>query len=736
LSKISGKSKYNAQATVLLIMFASPIYGGGLTPDGAQKLLKGHFDGIKPNSQGCCAADPNGRGLDGTTALMEMAKKGDIKTVQVLLEGKASPSQQDAEGATPLHLASAGLHSQVVQALLEARAEPSMTDHAGFSALMLVGEEKYIQSLQGDDFKLSDNLAREEILRLLRPRYDADKILDRLSSPTEWEKLIVEAGIHGADLESLQKSLRLHESLFFDFRANTGEGRAPREKLLEKCMEMIMSFLRIDPLKGDKKVLTKYLLQATMGPEYNLTLKHVHVPWQTKSNRSFGGTDDSDKIDVKLKKLVIELLDGFEQDCDKFKTEIEKDAEENPGGVCAALRALPADRVEIPEEWQDDSYWEDAAYWRLVQKRQRLRFDPEWAVDVKDAATCCLALLRLGGFDDLSDFSALLQVHHRPMDLLVAEGYIAYSELCNKPFQDLMCSVVRNATAGTGANVTFPEHTVGVKKIKRLSEKIRDARLETRELSKEDEGPRDLDWPGRTQEYLAISHCFYILDTVRLSFICNGETQQDQVACCMELVEAFKACTLEKDNLQLLRQKNGFAEGVVAAGGYADVKLLVYAKVGEHEAFDGTKIPLAIIGEVQLILYGYHTVKSRMHLAYEINRGSFGNLPFVPKPKPEAISPLPDRDSDTSPKDGPSSPDDQSPTGVETIKVVDTRSEVNSPAPSRKMSTRSEVNSPTPSRKLSTSSQKMSNDKTEKPLLPEAAVSRTGVPQMSEGDDF
>lgn len=35
------------------------------------------------------------------------------------------------------------------------------------------------------------------------------------------------------------------------------------------------------------------------------------------------------------------------------------------------------------------------------------------------------------------------------------------------------------------------------------------------------------------------------------------------------------------------------------------------------------EIPLRIIGEVQLILDGYEAVKKRMHLVYEVNRGSF-----------------------------------------------------------------------------------------------------------------
>lgn len=97
----------------------------------------------------------------------------------------------------------------------------------------------------------------------------------------------------------------------------------------------------------------------------------------------------------------------------------------------------------------------------------------------------------------------------------------------------------------------------------------------------------------------------------------------EQVHGCMTLLRELRALTLEKDGLCVLRQKSGFASGVQAAGGYADVKLLVMADLGKYKSFDGTEIPLSIIGEIQLILHNYMEVKKRMHLVYEVDRGSF-----------------------------------------------------------------------------------------------------------------
>mmetsp|Transcript_25174 Transcript_25174/g.47399 ORF Transcript_25174/g.47399 Transcript_25174/m.47399 type:complete len:101 (-) Transcript_25174:34-336(-) len=94
----------------------------------------------------------------------------------------------------------------------------------------------------------------------------------------------------------------------------------------------------------------------------------------------------------------------------------------------------------------------------------------------------------------------------------------------------------------------------------------------------------------------------------------------------MRVLQEFKHCASETDGVQLLRVKSGFAAGVKGDGGYADVKLLCYADLGTHVAFDGTEIPLRIIGEIQLILEHYAEVKNRMHLAYEVHRGSFDRV--------------------------------------------------------------------------------------------------------------
>jgi len=681
---IAAQSRYSTQATVLLRLFASPIVGGKLTPDGAQKLLEGQFaDGnIRLGSR----ADPDGPGLEGVTALMEVVKKGDLDTTQALLRGRASPLQQDSSGATPLHFAAALVHPEIVRALLEHRADPSMVDQAGFTAWMVAGEA-FVDAeggQAGDDAKQRSRAARteydpaeySELMDLLKPRHTPDQILDQMSS-AGWEAFV---GKEGSSLEALTRKLRLHESLFFDPRVvvrGAWEGRFPRKRLLMRVKDLLLELLQTDPLQGARKLLAKYLLHATMGPTGEGHCGHVRKRWASKDNRMAYRRE--------LTEAVQGMLGKFAGECNGFRAEIERKAEiarlagtshalcadgpepaegeissartqtpeprtplgirrdpsgslstaSSPSGrpaspweqpspqpalgstACLELVSMPADRVDVPQSWQDAD-----AFWQAVQQRQVLRYDPPWARGVHSGASCSLQLLRLGAVADLAECSALQQVHHAPMEEQLARGYVAYSELCNVAFQERMREVAARAAAREGLDVLPPEHLVPAKRLKRLMEKTRQAR--------EERGP--LQWPGLSEGYLRFSHCFHILDTVRTAFVCGGSTLAEQAACCVHLVKEFCGCTDDEDGLCVVRIKSGFERSVQGSGGYADVKLLIYADLGVHKAFDDVEVPLRIVGEVQVILKKYMDVKRRMHLVYEVDRGSLDREPSTDTP--------------------------------------------------------------------------------------------------------
>jgi len=588
---IAARDTYSNQATVLMQLFASSLVGGDLTPDGAKKLIRGEYRvwSLKLGHR----ADPNGAGLDGLTALMQVILKDDLETVKAMLEVGATPNQRDSRDVTPLHFAAMQLQPEIAKVLLQAGADVHDVDNAGFSAWMLVGEHR--SQMVGAEEKMRI----QELLELMKPQHSPEQIVESIESGT-WESTLGEEGV---DLENMRRRWRLRESLFFDHkvcRRGAADGRHIRDHVMKRVASILIDLLKKDPLVGNQKILTKYLLEATTGPRDPYACDHIKVEWKTDDNRSSYRSE--------LASVTEAMLSRFGVDCGVIKDAIQEEADSNPEGSCAGLLALPADIVEIPAAWQEAD-----PFWKQVQERQLLRYDPPWSVSVETGLTCCLAMLRLGVVHDLSGYCYLQQVKHSSMEEMLARCYQSYSELCNESFQKRMKEIAERIAFTEGLDIRPPKEIVKAKQLKRLMEKTAQASVEF----------GNMEWEGRTQDHLEICHCFHILDTVRLSFTCGGDTAQEQVACSMKLLSAFRACTLEKDNLVVLRQKSGFATGINNKGGYADVKLLVYADLGTHPAFDGTEVPLQIVGEVQLILADYIKVKSRMHLVYEIDRGSF-----------------------------------------------------------------------------------------------------------------
>ncbi|CAJ1411445.1 unnamed protein product [Effrenium voratum] len=634
---IEDMNDFSHAASAQLRLFASPIFPGGLRASGALSLCKGTYDdGHVRRGQ---RADPNSPGLEGMTALMHMIIDGNVPVIQTLLDCQATLDQRDSSGATPLHFAALHAQVQVVKLLLDRGAEPSHVDYAGFSPWMVVGEATCFEK-QG--LAVSSRSASEraedirECLELLKPASSPEELI-RAESP---EALLALAeGKEGAPmtLELLQRKFRLHESLFFNPRmaiSGAFEGRTPLNHFLEKWAGLMIHLLQQDPLEGDQKVLAKFLLNATKGPDSQGTCGHIHKAWQQDDNRASYRARLMDAVQKQLE-FYVESAAVAETialvGCSLLETSgppspmNEAEARLPPEKTlvaCSELLSLAKDSVTIPQSWQEDPFWQK------VQERQVLRYDPQWAQDIHDGASGFLQLLRLGAPQDASaslvhddacavssiaDYSRLRQVKHAQMKELYARGYVTYSNLCNEAFQDKMKEVVARARDGAQVSVGMPSSYVAAKRLQRILEKTLEAEQER----------AGWDWPQREDSYVRHTYCFYILDTVRMSFVCQGDTVPQQVHSCMSVLKAFQGCSVETDGVQLLRTKSGFASGAVGEGGYADVKLLCYTDLGVHTAFDGTEIPLRIIGEVQLILEGYEAVKKRMHLVYEVNRGSF-----------------------------------------------------------------------------------------------------------------
>ncbi|CAE6956906.1 ankrd54 [Symbiodinium natans] len=642
---VEALDPYSHAASAQMRLFASPMVGGSLSPAGAQRLCKGLYDdGYVHTGQ---RADPNSPGLEGHTALMYMVIAGNVPTIQALMACRASLEQRDSSGATPLHYAACYSQPSVVKALLDLRADPSAVDQAGLSPWMVVGEARGFQEKQGRVGLARENASEEsmrECLEMLKPEFSPGELLEKAESGID---SFLDSLGSPLTMAVLEKRLRLHESLFFNPRLaikGAFEGRVVLRHFIDRWVHVIISLLQTDPLQGPAKLLAKYLLNATLGPDSQASCAHVHAKWRKDDNRSW--------YRDRLMEAVKHQLQIFATECSLLRREMDAaagvakqdqaaTAEDLKGPspeaveaeapsleralsmqACYDLFQVPKDQVIIPESWQEDPFW------RTVQERQVLRYDPSWAQQIHDGASCFLQLARLGVPKDrskrltgkdacvvstLAEYSSLRQVTHSQMKELFARGFVTYSNLCNVPFQEKMKDVVSRARQAANLTVEMPSSVIPAKRLARLLEKTLEAEKER----------KDWEWPDRPASYLRHAYSFYILDTVRLSFVCKGETPPEQVRCCMRILQEFRDCSSEKDGVQLLRVKSGFAAGVKGDGGYADVKMLCYADLGVHVAFDGTEIPLRIIGEIQLILEGYANVKNRMHLVYEVHRGSF-----------------------------------------------------------------------------------------------------------------
>jgi ankyrin repeat protein len=265
--RITQMDVFDNYATILLLRFSSEWFPGELTANGAHKLCSGLSDDhemLEPDAK----ADPNGAGLGGVTALMNVIRQGDVETARALIDGRASPAQCDSGGATPLHLAAACVQPEIVSLLLDANAELHVMDHAGFTPWMVVGE---LCTILGGVEK-----ARiQDLLNELAPEVTPGDALDLMEK--DWESIFADGTCKTT--QDLGRRFRLQESLFFQpgvgCRYRTHECRRPSEQYIARASTIMMNLLRTDPLTGDMKTLCRYLLESTKGPSASVKCTHV-----------------------------------------------------------------------------------------------------------------------------------------------------------------------------------------------------------------------------------------------------------------------------------------------------------------------------------------------------------------------------------------------------------------------------------------------------------------------------
>lgn len=681
--KIEAMASFSYVASTQLRLFASPIFPGGLSPACALSMCRGsYYDGHVQRGQ---RADPNSPGLEGMTSLMHMINQGNVPVIEALLDCRATLDQRDSSGATPLHFAAMNAKVDVVKLLLDRGAEPSDVNHAGFSPWMVVGEllpmpDSSHSDPRADDIReylelLKPKMLPEELLQAETPEDLLSMVGGENFSIEDLQKVFrlheslffnPRMAIHGSfegrttlnsllerwaniliqmlqidplkgDMKTLAKYL-LHATKGPESGASFAGIRkmwqqddnrsSYRPRLMEAVKKQLNLFaddcnsLRKGVDRAAAEAIRAAKAEAAEAAEANRAEAEAEAGEASEASEATEAQEAKEAGEAKEAKEVVEAVEAPYRGLGEVMYMVDESEARAAQVACQKLLDMPKDIMTIPEKWQADPFW------RKVQERQVLRYDPAWSLEICNGISCFFQMLPLVVPQDphaklvgdqacvvssIAHYSQLRQVLHAQMKELYARGYVTYSNLCNKAFQDKMKQIVARARDDSNLSVGMPEEPVAAKRLQRILEKTIEA---------EDERA-GWDWPDRSENYLRHTYCFYILDTVRMSFGCKGETVPEQVHCCMRVLHEFQQCSVETDGVQLLRTKSGFAAGVAGDGGYADVKLLLYADLGKHVAFDGTEIPLRIIGEVQLILEGYEAVKKRMHLVYEVNRGSF-----------------------------------------------------------------------------------------------------------------
>jgi ankyrin repeat protein len=94
-------------------------------------------------------SDINKLGEDGFAPFHDYSKRGDVKSVSILLEHGTDVNLQTSRGETALHLACAGHHINIVELLLEAGADVTIRSQRGETAIDVAAKKEffYIQYL-------------------------------------------------------------------------------------------------------------------------------------------------------------------------------------------------------------------------------------------------------------------------------------------------------------------------------------------------------------------------------------------------------------------------------------------------------------------------------------------------------------------------------------------------------------------------------------------------------------
>jgi len=534
------------------------------------------------------------RNARGRAALHVAARKGCTEIVPLLVAAKADVDVQDADGWTPLHHAVFNSSDGVIKVLLKSKASMVIQGRNGLTPFMVTRLPQRAGTLSDSTRKLLEPQECVNFGKVLLPLLRADR--------HPYEKM--EALLTLPSVNRNPENLRLYDQCF-DMR--TGPNKVRLQKLWEGLVLPMIRCLRdggtgLDPpgphfskdeskerlyeishRQREMKHFVAFWLRDTRGPRRT-------VDW-THENRAAYGDE--------LRAVLSEELAAFEAEMDSLYERIlqEKDGEH--------LADLPAHEV------LDEG--------RLTQLSAHAI--PVWLEELDPAgAFRALRLVGANGMgkdkeESLEAFVDLLATGHdfdtptRFWQNIYRFWLRSYAQIADADFHRKMSSIVdkfNKAYEAKGHVATY----------RRAPQKSYESMLR----KERNYGARASD---AHESYEGRTSAAKLLDIVR-----GSVTVRSPAAAMALLMEYFRPLKLTEDKAELVCVRNRFSrDRAETLQGYRNIEMNIFwnggLRAGRGSPTDENDLPLAIIGEVQIVLEDYLAVKKRRHLIYKCMNGHF-----------------------------------------------------------------------------------------------------------------
>jgi len=532
---------------------------------------------------------------NGHAALHVAARKGRDELIPILIRGRSNPDLRDNDGWTPLHHASFNGMDEAVQALVSAHADLTLQGKAGFTPWMVSMLPAHAGALQPASVRLlepSDSISfSKKVIPIvnsgLRPYEKLENLLD----------------LPGVSCNVA--NLRLHEQFF---SPNHGPNRVRLMKMWEGLARDLVLRLRsgktdLEPQFGclsedeeqdrtrrwhEQKTFLELWFRETQGPPPS-------QEWTFDSRECY--RED-------LQKIIAEEAAGFSREfAELFETLM---ADEHGVKLCS----IPPCEV-VKSDYLTQCRVHPILVWLEVQDA-KATFNAMTSVkclgvnsDIHESICNFVGLV--SGNADFCTATAFwsniykLWLHH-------------YGQLAQAEFQRKILAVVgafNEKYGGEGLQATC--HMVPVKSFERM--KTKEAEL------------GGVDYATSAGRRVA-SH---LLDIVRLSVTVNNAR-----AAVLLVDEFFRPMTIFENRCEIVRISNGFHKSAATASGYRSLVLNVHFDGGvrtmEGSGAAGSscmvglgscEFHLALVGEVQVVLLDFLSMKKRMHLITRYLAGEF-----------------------------------------------------------------------------------------------------------------